>query len=81
MFADFESGRYEGWTAEGTAFGSGPVEIAKMPDYQGDVGGEGLRVVNSHASAPGGSIQEKDAATGTLTSAAVHDRATISSRS
>ena len=70
VFADFESGRYEGWTAEGTAFGTGPVEIARIPGYQGDVGGKGLRVVNSHASAPGGSIQEKDGKTGTLTSAA-----------
>ena len=70
LFADFETGRYEGWTVEGTAFGSGPVEIAKIPAYQGDVGGKGLRVVNSHASAPGGSIQEKDSRTGTLTSAA-----------
>ncbi len=68
VFADFESGRYEGWTAEGTAFGDRPVEIARIPAYQGDVGGQGLRVVNSHASAPGGSIQEKDSRTGTLTS-------------
>ena len=70
LFADFETGRYVGWTVEGTAFGSGPVEIAKIPAYQGNVGGKGLRVVNSHASAPGGSIQEKDSRTGTLTSAA-----------
>ncbi len=70
LFADFESGRYEGWTVEGTAFSTGPVEIAKIPAYQGNVGGKGLRVVNSHASAPGGSIQEKDSRTGTLTSAA-----------
>ncbi len=68
VFADFESDRYDGWTADGTAFGAGPVEIARIPDYQGKVGGQGRRVVNSHASAPGGTIQQKDAQTGTLTS-------------
>ena len=67
-FADFESNRYRDWTVEGTAFGNGPVEIARIPGYQGEVAGQGLRVVNSHASAPGGSIQEKDGKTGTLTS-------------
>ena len=39
-----------------------------IPGYQGDVGGEGKRVVNSHASAPGTSIAEKDSRTGKLTS-------------
>jgi uncharacterized protein (DUF608 family) len=68
LFADFESDRYEGWTAEGTAFGKGPVEMSRMPSYQGQVGGQGKRVVNSHASAPGTSVGEKDAATGVLTS-------------
>jgi non-lysosomal glucosylceramidase len=68
VFDNFEKDSYEGWTATGTAFGSGPVEIGKIPDYQGDVAGKGKRVVNSHASAPGGSVAEKDAATGTLTS-------------
>ena len=68
FFADFEADTYGKWTVTGTAFGAGPVEIAKMPGYQGDVGGQGKRVVNSHASAPGSSVTEKDAATGTLTS-------------
>lgn len=68
VFDDFEKDSYEGWTVTGTAFGAGPVEISKIPSYQGDVGGQGKRVVNSHASAPGGNVAEKDAATGTLTS-------------
>jgi len=68
VFEDFEGETYANWTVTGTAFGAGPVEISKIPAYQGDVGGQGKRVVNSHASAPGRSVQEKDAATGTLTS-------------
>jgi uncharacterized protein (DUF608 family) len=68
LFDDFEKETYDGWTASGKAFGTGPVEKAKIPDYQGDVGGEGKRVVNSHATAPGKTVEEKDRQTGTLTS-------------
>lgn len=68
LFEDFEQETYEGWTVTGTAFGSGPIEKRRIPDYQGDVGGQGSRVVNSHASAPGGSIEEKDRQTGMLVS-------------
>lgn len=68
LFEDFEKDSYEGWTVTGTAFGSGPVEKSRIPDYQGDVGGKGKRVANSHASAPGNNVTEKDSATGTLTS-------------
>jgi uncharacterized protein (DUF608 family) len=68
LFEDFEKDTYDGWTATGTAFGGGPVEKSKIPAYQGDVGAKGKRLVNSHASAPGASVAEKDAATGTLTS-------------
>jgi len=67
-FDDFERESYGAWRAGGTAFGSGPVEITRIPEYQGNVGGGGRRVVNSHASAPGGSVEEKDRARGTLTS-------------
>jgi hypothetical protein len=67
VFEDFEGETYAKWAVTGTAFGAGPVEMAKMPAYQGDVGGKGKRVVNSHASAPGPSVAEKDSATGTLT--------------
>jgi len=68
LFEGFESESYHGWTVTGTAFGTGPVEAATMPAYQGDVGAKGKRLVNSHASAPGKDVAEKDAATGTLTS-------------
>jgi non-lysosomal glucosylceramidase len=68
LFDDFERAAYEGWTPTGAAFGSGPIEMSKMPEYQGQVGGHGKRVVNSHATAPGGEVGAKDAATGTLTS-------------
>jgi non-lysosomal glucosylceramidase len=68
VFDDFEDPAYTGWTVEGTAFGSGPAEISRVPGYQGDVGGHGRRVVNSHASAPGESVEQKDQATGMLTS-------------
>ena len=53
---------------EGTAFGKGPIKKSEMPSYQGDVGGDTPRVVNSHASAPGDSIEAKDNATGKLVS-------------
>lgn len=68
LFDDFEGGTYAPWTVTGAAFGDGPVEAAKMPAYQGDVGAQGKRVVNSHATAPGSSVEQKDAATGRLTS-------------
>jgi len=68
VFDDFERDGYGDWTVTGTAFGSGPVETSKVPQYQGDLGGHGTRVVNSHASAPGATVEARDAATGTLTS-------------
>jgi non-lysosomal glucosylceramidase len=68
LFDDFEREAYETWKAEGTAFGHGPVAKGRVPDYQGDLGLHGQRGVNSHASAPGGDVGAKDAATGTLTS-------------
>ncbi len=68
VFEDFEGETYANWTVSGTAFGAGPVEMSKIPAYQGEVRGKGKRVANSHASAPGSSVEEKDAATGTLVS-------------
>ncbi|SPE60297.1 conserved hypothetical protein [Verrucomicrobia bacterium] len=68
LFDDFEQETYEGWTATGTAFGGGPVEEDRVPAYQGKLGAHGKRAVNSHAGAPGDSVEERDAATGTLTS-------------
>jgi uncharacterized protein (DUF608 family) len=63
---DWSRDGFEGWTVEGTAFGSGPVPRSSLPAYQGDVGGDTARIVNSHATAPGGSIPEKDGARGKL---------------
>jgi uncharacterized protein (DUF608 family) len=68
VFEDFQKETYEGWEVTGTAFGRGPVLKSQIPAYQGDVGSAGPRVVNSHASAPGNDVGEKDRATGTLTS-------------
>jgi non-lysosomal glucosylceramidase len=64
----WQSATYEGWTTEGTAFGTGPVLRKDFPIYMGNVGGDTDRVVNSHASAPGTDEGAKDAQTGTLTS-------------
>ena len=68
VFEDFEKTTYDGWTTEGEAFGDGPVEMKNIPDYQGDVGGQGQRVANSHATAPGNDVRDKDSRVGTLTS-------------
>jgi non-lysosomal glucosylceramidase len=67
VLEDWQKETYEGWTVEGTAFGSGPVKRSAIPGYQGDVGGEGERVVNSHATAPGNDVGAKDNGTGKLT--------------
>ena len=68
VFENWKRESYEGWQVEGAAFGSGPVKKSEIPSYQGDVGGDTDRVVNSHAAAPGDSIAAKDKATGKLIS-------------
>ncbi len=68
LFEDFEKETYEGWTAAGTAFGPGPIEKSKMPGYQGDVGCQGRRLVNTHNTRKGEDVAGGDAHTGTLTS-------------
>jgi len=68
LFEDFESESYGEWKTTGKSFGEGPILKSDIPDYQGNVGGEGNRVVNSHASASGSEVGEKDQQTGTLTS-------------
>ena len=68
VFEKWEGETYQGWVVEGAAFGQGPILKTRIPDYQGDVGGPGKRVANSHATAPGGDVGEKDNQTGTLTS-------------
>ena len=68
LFEDWHAATYEGWAAEGTSFGTGPVKKASIPSYQGDVGGDTDNVVNSHAAAPGKDVGEKDNAQGKLRS-------------
>lgn len=68
VFENFEKETYEGWTVEGDAFGPGPIEKSKVPAYQGDLGVEGLRAVNSHSTGPGGGTGSRDDGTGKLTS-------------
>ena len=68
LFEDWNRADYEGWSVNGTAFGSAPIRKSDIPSYQGDVGGDTMNLVNSHATAPGGSVTEKDGATGKLTS-------------
>ena len=69
VFEDWNKTTYAGWTAEGTAFGSGPIRVADVPPPQtGHIGGDTERVVNSHATAPGAGVGEKDNAKGKLTS-------------
>jgi uncharacterized protein (DUF608 family) len=64
IFEDWSKDVYDGWTAEGTAFGKGPIlRSAMSPMQAGVVGGDPDRVVNSYATAP-----NSDRATGKLTS-------------
>ena len=68
LFEDFEHEGYGPWEVTGTAFGRGPVRANEMPDYQGDAGAEGERLVNSHNARHGEDVRAADAHTGTLTS-------------
>jgi non-lysosomal glucosylceramidase len=70
VFDDFEKDSYDGWKVEGKAFGRAPVRRSDVLRYQGDLGGKGDRVVNSHSSAPGNDVAQRDAQTGKLTSKA-----------
>ncbi|MBC8356494.1 MAG: PSD1 domain-containing protein [Planctomycetes bacterium] len=68
VFEDFESEQYSGWTATGTAFGSGPQSKATTPGYQGDIGAQGERWVNSHNMRDSDNVARGDGHVGTLTS-------------
>ncbi len=68
VFEDWNKPTYDGWTVNGTAFGTGPATKGNLSAYQGDVGGDTARIVNSHATAPGNDLAAKDNATGKLTS-------------
>jgi uncharacterized protein (DUF608 family) len=69
LFEDWKDEKYINWTPTGNAFGTGPILKSAVPGYQGDVGGNTQRVVNSHASSTiGNDAVSRDMATGTLTS-------------
>lgn len=69
VFADFESGTYDGWTVTGDAFGMMPQTLETIAPYQGRINGRGKFFVNSHNIRPGGDVRKGDRLTGTLTSA------------
>ena len=68
IFADFESGTYEGWKTTGDAFGDIPQTLKTIASYQGRINGRGKFFVNSHNIRPGGDVVKGDSLTGTLTS-------------
>lgn len=68
VFEDWNKSTFEGWTVEGTSFGKGPIRKADVPQHQGDVGGPGERVVNSHAASPANTVEGRDALVGKLSS-------------
>ena len=72
----FRKADLRGLDGEGTAFGTGPIETKAIPGYQGDVGGHGDRVVNSHATAPGDSVDGRTRPRH-ADQQAVHDRAQL----
>lgn len=63
---DFEKETWEGWEVEGVAFGAGPVAKGDIPAYQTITRLHGERMANSHSTAPGADVGEKDNATGRL---------------
>jgi cytochrome c553 len=69
VFADFEGPTYAGWTPDGDAFGDAPLRLP-VPSYQGDVACRGQGLVGSHNGRISGSVTDRDALTGTLTSPA-----------
>lgn len=68
VFADFETGTYDGWTTTGDAFGEIPQSLKTIADYQGKINGRGTYFVNSHNIRKGGDVRRGDSLTGTLTS-------------
>jgi hypothetical protein len=68
VFADFESGTYDGWTVTGEAFGEIPQTLETIAPYQGRINARGKFFVNSHNVRPAGDVRKGDSLTGTLTS-------------
>ena len=69
VFADFESGTYDGWEVTGDAFGKIPQTLKTIAPYQGKINRRGKFFVNSHNIRPGGDVRRGDSLTGTMTSA------------
>ncbi|RKT87063.1 Uncharacterized protein, contains GBA2_N and DUF608 domains [Saccharopolyspora antimicrobica] len=69
LLEDWEKPDYAGWSVTGDAFGAGPIRTLDRPGYQGEAGAFGMRMVDSHASAPGTDAGARDSATGRLRSA------------
>ena len=67
QFEDWNNELYVGWTAEGNAFGTGPVKKSSIPDYIGDVGGDTDRVVYTRDMNTNPEAGIRNRATGTLT--------------
>ena len=67
VIEDWDRDTYAPWTVEGTTFGKRPLHRSEILEYQGDVGGEGDRMVNGHSSSPGKDVASRDDATGKLT--------------
>ena len=73
VFADFESGTYDGWTVTGEAFGEIPQTLETIAPYQGRINGRGKFFVNSHNIRPHDEddkrgVRKGDSLTGMLTS-------------
>lgn len=66
VFDDFERQVFAPWESGGDAFGTGPIDAAAVPAYQGDLAPHGGRWLNSHAGAPGKRMDSKDDAIGKL---------------
>ncbi|MEO1529497.1 MAG: DUF1553 domain-containing protein [Planctomycetota bacterium] len=72
LFADFESGTYDGWTVTGNAFGAVPQTLDTIASSQKRINAEGRFFVNSHnirrRDADGTVARRGDELTGTMTS-------------
>jgi uncharacterized protein (DUF608 family) len=68
VFENWNKDNYDGWTVEGTAFGTRPARRSEAPKYMGNFGDVGDRFVNTHITGSKGSIAERDGQTGKLTS-------------
>ena len=70
VFEDWSAQTYEasGWTVEGEAFGTGPIDQDEAPIHHGVMGGDNPRVLNTSATSPGTTMREHDLAHGKIRS-------------